>query len=410
MMRWQTFYRPSGKGKLDPAMRTIGMLTLLVLLLLIVAAVMLVGCGGTTETTATTAQSTTTLAQSTTTLAESTTTLAESTTTSSATGAGDVTTDAPMPAGVTKATDLKIAYFSFGSSNSYLQAGIQGVKDAAAKIGASIQVFDAEIDSLKQVNQMQTAISGGKFNAYVIEAVDGNAVTQIVKDSIANQKMLVSSINIPLENRELNEGSATRMPGTVTYVGGQTHDIYTTWVQKIIDLAKVSFPEGGDFAMFTGPKTGSNAKNQDDVANKLFPGTGFKMVTNSEQDYTTEKAYNTALNILQANPNLKFFVCSYTGMTQGIQQAVEQSGRQGTVKIYDMGGNQWALDAVKSGKIEMTMMLLPYTEAYDGVIALGDYADGKPVLQFINLTKDPSLPGTPFVTKDNVDKFKAEYK
>jgi ribose transport system substrate-binding protein len=316
---------------------------------------------------------------------------------------------AVIPSGVTKPSDLKFAFFSWGSGNSYLQAGMKGAKDAAAAMGASIEIFDGKYDPAVQIDQVETALSGGRFNAFAAEPADSAALTPIFKQAMADGTVLVSCLNIPLGGRDLNEGDALWEPGTVTFVGGQTHDIYAGWMQKIIDLALKAYPGGGKAAAITGPKIGANGKNIDDVMKKMLPGTGIDLIANQETDYTTAKAYQVAQDILQANKDLKYIISNYSGMTQGIVKAIQEAGRS-EVKVYDFGGNQWALDAVKSGDIEMTVVMLPYTEGYQSIEAIGQYITAQPVPKFINLTKDPSLPGTPYVTKDNVDQFKAQYE
>ena len=57
---------------------------------------------------------------------------------------------------------LKIAYFSAGSNNVYLQAGIKAAKDTAKKVGADMTVFDGSFDPKKQFDQIQNAITSKK--------------------------------------------------------------------------------------------------------------------------------------------------------------------------------------------------------------------------------------------------------
>ena len=65
---------------------------------------------------------------------------------------------------------LRLAFFSVGGNNTYLAAGMQGAEDAAAEYGASIQIFNGEFDSEKQVNQVTGAIASGDFDGFVLEA------------------------------------------------------------------------------------------------------------------------------------------------------------------------------------------------------------------------------------------------
>ncbi len=51
--------------------------------------------------------------------------------------------DAP----VSDPADLKIAYFSAGTSNAYLQAAIDEAKKTAGELGADLDVFDGAFDA-----------------------------------------------------------------------------------------------------------------------------------------------------------------------------------------------------------------------------------------------------------------------
>lgn len=332
--------------------------------------------------------------------------------TASSTAAPSAASDgrAKIPQGLTEPSDLKIAFFSFGSGNSYLQAGIKGAEETAASLGADIQVFDGKYDTALQVDQIETALDSGRFNAVVVEPIDSTAPTAILKRAWEEGKVLVAVMNMPLGGREYKDGEDTWEPGTITYVGGQTHDIYIEWMDKIIEMAKAAYPDGGKAAAMSGPKTGANAKNFDDVLKRALPGTGIELVSNQETDYTTEKAYQVAQDVLQANPDLKYYISNYSGCTQGIVQAVKEAGLEKQVKIFDFGGNKWALDQVRNGSLEMTAMMLPYKETQRSVEALANYVSGKDVPKFINLTQDQSLPGSPFVTKENVAQYTAEYE
>ena len=73
---------------------------------------------------------------------------------------------------------LKIAYLQAATNNVYLQANIQGAKDAAEEVGAEIEVFDANWSPSTQFNQAQNVIASGRFNAILAEYRDAPAVTR----------------------------------------------------------------------------------------------------------------------------------------------------------------------------------------------------------------------------------------
>jgi ribose transport system substrate-binding protein len=304
---------------------------------------------------------------------------------------------------------LRIADFSLGMSNAYLRAGMKAAKETATRLGVIVDVFDGGFDAATQVAQMAAALSSDVYNAFIVYPVDSAVTTPILVQAIDEKGIVVGAYNNPLGGRDLNEGDALCEPGTVTFVGGQTHRVYMEWMQRIVQMAEEAWPEGVVAGCITGPKAGANGKNVDDVLGKLLPGSSIELVANRETDYTTAAAYETAKDILRAHPDLRLIISNYSGMTQGIVTAVREAGLYDQVRICDFGGSQWALDAVRRSELEMTAIMLPYTETERAIEAVVDHAQGRDVPKFIDLTKHPSLPGTTFVTRANANSFTPQY-
>lgn len=305
--------------------------------------------------------------------------------------------DAP----VADPSDLKIAYFSAGTSNSYLQAAIAEAKAVAEELGAELDVFDGEFNAQTQFDQMQQALTSGKYNAFAVEPNDGNLVCDILTQEAPEKKVLVSVFNLPICGRATNLGDETHEPGTVTYVGGQTLDVYQSWVQSVIDAN----PNGAEIGLISGPDLNANTIAFFDAAKAFEEEDGFEVVAQQTTDYTTPKAFDAAQTILQANPDLDVIMSNFSGMTRGVVEAAD--GKD--VQIFDFGGDEWALDQVEGGTLTSTVMMLPRLETREAIEALADYVSGQEVPAFINLTDSDQLPGTPFATQDNVGDFTAEY-
>ena len=300
---------------------------------------------------------------------------------------------------------MKIAFFSSATNNTYLQAGIDGVKRAADELGASVDVFDGKFDAQVQFDQIQSALTSGKYNAFVVEANDGNLLCDILTLQAPEKDVLVSVMNQPICGRATNAGDELLEPGTVTFVGGQTLDVYQAWVESIM----ADNPDGGQVAVISGPDLGANTINLNEALGAMESDSSFKIVANRKTDYSTPQGFEAAQTILQANKDLDIIISNYSGMTQGVVEAVKAASRQRDVKVYDMGGDSWAIDAVKGGDLAQTVIFLPELEGYLSVKSIGDLVSGEEVDKFINLTESDTLPGTPFVSKDNADEFTPEY-
>ncbi len=272
-------------------------------------------------------------------------------------------------------------------------------------MGATLDVFDGQFDSRTQFNQMQTALTSEKYNAFAVEPNDGNLVCNMLTKQAPAQGIMVTIFNEPICGRATNSGDALYQPGTVTYVGGQTLDSYLEWVKQIV----ADNPNGGTVAVVTGPDLNANTLVMREAEKTLKANPKFKVVAEQTTDYTTPKAFSAAQTILQSNPDLNLIMSNYSGMSQGVVQAVNGAGRKGQVRIYDFGGDSWAVNAVKSGDLRQTVMMLPRQETIQALQALADKVQGKTVPQFIDLTKSTTLPGTPFVSASNATSFNPEY-
>ncbi|MCB8882717.1 substrate-binding domain-containing protein [Acidisoma cellulosilytica] len=297
---------------------------------------------------------------------------------------------------------LHIALLMAATNNTHLQSAIKGAKAAAAKIGATIDVFDPNWSPSVQYNQAQNVISSGKYNAIVGEMNDGNQACKILTETAPEHGVLVAIANEPICNRAANEGDALWAPGTLNFVGGsQGRGPFRDW---IMDIAKEN-PGPQKVAVVTGPDLNANTINTDLAlkdAKAKYPD--FDVVAVVRTDYSIVQGNSKTLPLFQAHPDLTILISNYSDMTRGAVAAAREAGalNNGKLKIYDSGGNIWAFHAVQTGQIESTRTLLPYTEMYESVIQLGDAWAGKPVPHTTPLDVHD-------ITKANVDQFKAQY-
>jgi ribose transport system substrate-binding protein len=301
---------------------------------------------------------------------------------------------------VSSASELKIADFEAGSNNTYVQTRMKAVRAQAAKYHAKVDMFVANWDPNNQVNQIQSAITSKKYNAFLIQAVEPDPVCNVAKQAI-EAGILVIVANQPLC------GNATYMPGTVGFVGGQTLDTYKLWMKWILADNKA----GADALLITGPAADANRRNLLAAFNSLkakYPK--FKIVSDQPTDYSTAKAYSVAQDTLLAKKDISVVVTNWSGSTQGVAQAIAAMKLGRTVKVYDLGANEWAVSAVRDGKVRMTFPLLPALEGQRSIDALAAYASKGKVAGFVNLVRDPSFHGKlPFVTKANAGSYKAQF-
>jgi ribose transport system substrate-binding protein len=296
--------------------------------------------------------------------------------------------------------ELHIAFLSMGTNNTYLQAGIKGAKDAAAQIGATVDVFDGGWTPVTQYNQVQNVLSNGKYNAILGEIVDGKQACKILSVEAPKKNILVAISNNPLCGKDTSEGDALWTPGTITFVGGsQQRPAFRDWIMWI---AKQN-PGPQKVILITGPELLSNTVNTNlavkDVQSK-YPD--FKIVAELYTDYSLPQSYQKAVPALQAHPEATIIIACAGDLTRGAVQAAQQANRLSSMKIYDGGGNEWAFDSVRKGVIASTRVLTPYTEQYAAIKAIGAVWNGEKVAHYTPLE-------TAIYTKETVGNTKPQY-
>lgn len=290
---------------------------------------------------------------------------------------------------VESAGELKIANFEAGTNNSYVQTRIDSAEETAAEIGADITLFDAGWDAIAQANQMETALTSGDFNAWLVQPVNAEPLCPLIEQAIAAD-IIVAVANSPVC------GNETHMPGTVSFAGGLTEDTWNDWIEWIVDDAGA-----GEALVLTGPAELANTLNMNSSLETLTEGTDLNVAANQPTDYTAVGAYEIATNVLQTNSDLDVVITNWSESTQGVVEAANQLGRTADLRIYDMGGSAWALEAIADGTVIMTFPVLPALEARRSIEALAIFADTGETTGFIDLVNDETITD-PFITADNV--------
>lgn len=293
---------------------------------------------------------------------------------------------------------LKIGFFSVGTANGYAAAVTAAAQPEAQKLGVNLSVLSANYNVQTQVNQLQQALQRKSFNAWVVAPMDSNQECSII------QQAADSGIGVVLAVGSVCSDNGPK--GGVSVVTTQTLEADQQWWDYIFTNNK---PQ--DFALLTGDALDNITKETMDSLNaELSKHPGFKSIsTQNIPSYSTQGAYKAAQDIIASHPDLKLIVCNYSGLTQGVVQAVDQAGKTGQILIVDQGGDKTIVNFVKDGRVAMTEPGLPATISERSVDAAVQWWQGKDVPKNINPLDDLTFSGKPFLTKSNVSQFTAEY-
>jgi ribose transport system substrate-binding protein len=305
--------------------------------------------------------------------------------TSTSTGQAASSDSVAVDVGTTKVNvkgPMKLAYFSLGTNNSYLQAAIKSVKDSVAKIpGASVRVFDANFDASTQFNQIQNALQSKKYNAAIVLPVDPQLICNILTKQAPTQGLVVSVMTGALCGRTVKEGDGLWAPGTLDYVGG-VHT-YNYWKQYL-DYVVEKNPGPQKVLVLTGPKINAITVNLDKALKDVqAEHPDFKVVAKQDTDYSVPVAQQKMVPMIQAHPDATIFFSAYSNLTRGAMQALQGAGKVGKIKIYDKGATEWAINQLRAGKIETTTPEHPVAIMSKQVELLQDALDGKKVPRFV---------------------------
>lgn len=300
----------------------------------------------------------------------------------------DVGIDKPV---VVKKGGLKrIALFIEMATNTAVQSTVTGAKEAAARHGITVDVFDARFDIGRQVNQMQNALIGG-YDAWIVAAIEGQQVCDLAANQAPQANIPVAIVTMAICGRSTNEGEQMWSPGTLTYIGGnESPNSFKRVMQQMV----IDHPGPQKIAALTGQPLHPITLAFDKALNEfLAANPQVTLVAEHRTDYSPEQCQQKVQTTLQATPDLDAVIGVYTNMSKGAVPAVEAAGLSGKVRLYEAGGTVWSVDALKSGAIAATTGYYRGTAADTAVEALVKAFNGESVPRAVMNDGHPLIQG-----------------
>lgn len=269
---------------------------------------------------------------------------ATGTTSSSATsGASAAAGGASSSGGATPGKQYRIGYFGFAKANSFAQAGWAGVQETAAKNGATATFVDSNFDGPTQVNALQDAVTAKRYDIVIVQANDGTAMVQPVKQALAAGIKVVVQFT-PVGGRY--DTIQPQVPGTINLIDPPTVNgvgLAKLGVQACASLAvatqncKVAYLQG--FANYP-----LDAARTQAAVDALKQGGVKDVISNLVGGYTQDTGRTAMQNLLQAHPDVNVVI----GSSQALEGATAlASGKK--IAFIANGGSTQAADFVKKG-------------------------------------------------------------
>jgi ribose transport system substrate-binding protein len=290
--------------------------------------------------------------------------------------------------------------------NSYCEALVKGVKDTASRMGATVDVYSADYDAATQVQQLEDAVTSGKFNAFIIDPVDSMNLLPDIQDA-AKTGIAIGTFDA-IVGPNLNSLDPVEGVNVVVAVTGEIQGM--AFGEKVVEACgdlnpcKVLYMSGFQQLMVDQER----ARAFHAVVDK-YPQ--IEVVAEQESNYLQDKGFDVTQNILQSHPDINVIISVGDQSSLGAAQAVADAGLSDKVIILGNGASVEGVKAVQDGTFLATYAILPFTEGQIAAEWVIRAARGEAVHQGIDMTTvSPPLPATgPWITKDSADTFEAQW-
>lgn len=267
-------------------------------------------------------------------------------------------------------------------TNPFYIAMLKGIKARAAELGYDVSVVNAEEDIAKQLNGINDLIAKG-VDGILISPIDakalcsgydrakaaGIAMMSIARGSACESQLLHIAVDEVRIGREIAE-----------------------WTAKKIGHA-------GKVAMLAGPAGAQafmNFARGYETAMAKYPD--IRIVFKQTLLLTRENGLKYGEDALVAHPDLKAIYGANDELGMGAAQAVAAAGMKKDVVVTGMNGIPPAVRAVKSGAMDLTVVLNPVKWGTLGAETMIAHLSGKKFGARVHV-------GHVLVDRSNVDKF-----
>jgi ribose transport system substrate-binding protein len=255
---------------------------------------------------------------------------------------------------------VKIAYMSYAVANSYDAPMLAGAQAVAKKDGATLKVFDANNDASTQLDQLQTVVSSGQYNAIITDPVNSLNLITTVKQAI---KSGIKVVNIDQAMGTKLNTAKEQVPGLSGNVQGVVSQQGVGMGKLAIEACKARHLDPCDIG-FVGAFAGSTFDSalRGGFNGEIAGRSNIHVVDTAESDFSVSVSLTAIQTMLQAYPSINVIVGEDQTMEAAIQAGVDPK----KIALIGDGGSSSSFKGIKAGKWFGTIMSYPRTEGQDG--------------------------------------------
>lgn len=248
----------------------------------------------------------------------------------------------------------------------YFEVARVGGEEAAEELGFEFEYIGSDKpEATEQIATITNAIPQSP-SALVVSAIDGDAVAPSLKKARdAGIKVVTYDADAAVDARDL-------------FVNQLSYELAA---ETMLDAALLNSPDGGQVAFISAAPTAPNHTAHVKIMKELIDSDP-KYSSLSYIDTVqfagddTAKSQEIALNLIQANPELKVIISSSAVSAPAAQQAIINAGKGGEVFATGFALPSSVRDFIKSGDSQAFAMWDPAELGYVATVAAYQLATG----------------------------------
>nr|WP_263315032.1 D-ribose ABC transporter substrate-binding protein [Mammaliicoccus sp. Marseille-Q6498] len=254
-----------------------------------------------------------------------------------------------------KKSEITIGVSVSTLNNPFFVSIKEGIQKEAKKQGMKVKVVDARDDSAKQTNDIEDLVQQ-HVDYLIVNPTDSSAISSAVQ-SANNEGIPVITLD-----RSVDKGDVATFIASDNIEGGKMGGKFI--LDKLGKNAKVAELEGVPGASATRER----GKGFHDVADKSL-----KVIAKQSAKFDRAEGLNVTQNILQAHPDVEAIFSHNDEMALGALEAIGDKN----IIVVGFDGNDDAMKAIKSGKLDATVAQQPDKMGKASVESILKLMDGK---------------------------------
>lgn len=275
-------------------------------------------------------------------------------------------------------------------SNPYWKTEGDVASAEAKSLGYKSNVSASKGDTNTESNLIDTAITN-KSVAIILDPANASGSIGAVKKADA------AGIPVFLVNAEINQAGLAKAQLVSNNAQGAAIGAQQ-WVKSVGD--------SGNYAELFGAPSDNNAQTRSNgYKTVLSQYPDLKEVAKQVANWDRTQGHDKTQSILQANPDIKGIISGNDEMALGAIAALKESGKLDQVKVGGFDGSPDAIDAVKAGELQYTVLQPVATFAKKAVQEADEYLrTGK-----TGAAQEKQAFDCVLITKENADKVTSPF-